>query len=321
LTIFFTICSKNYLAQATALASSFKKIHGDEEFVIGLADILVEEERSQFKSYSVLEMDALGVPEFSAMKERYNIVELNTAVKPFYINHFFTERKAEKVVYLDPDIIVFSSLSGITDGLDKYSYILTPHFTTPIYDQCMLSEHVPLGTGTFNLGFFAIRNDETGRNLLAWWSKKLEKECVMDLPGGYFVDQKWMNLSICHFDNYLVEKHSGLNVAHWNLHERTLSVDADGTYRVNGNVPLIFFHFSSFRPEHPERIATWQNRYTFESRPDIAPLFAHYAMELKRHGYDQVSKLKPAYGKSMSAGSPGLKARIKSKLISLIERF
>src|ERR1017187_7472506 len=38
-----------------------------------------------------------------------------------------------------------------------------------------------------------------------------------------FVDQKWINLAPCFFENVKILKQPGCNMAFWNLHERHLS--------------------------------------------------------------------------------------------------
>lgn len=319
--IFFTLCSKNYLSQATVLYNSFKHHHPQVRFIIGLVDVLTPSEKEQFSSYDIIEMDSLKEPAFESMKARYNIVELNTAVKPYYINYFFKSLHAQKVVYLDPDILVLSKFDNLLNALDNYSFIITPHFCSPIYDKCLLTEQITLGTGTFNLGFFAVRNDENGRSLINWWSRKLFDECIMDLSRGYFVDQKWMNLCICHFDNFLIDKNPGLNAAHWNLHERTFSKNENGQYMVNEQFPLVFFHFSSYRPDKPDEIASWQNRYSFAARPDIVPLFDCYRELLQKHNYDEVRQLRPVYGNPMPVAKKGIKENIKNRLISIISKL
>ena len=89
MTIFFTLCSKNYLAQAITLQHSFKNVHPEIDFILGIVDCLSDEEKKLLDGYFFLEMDQLGVEAFESMKSKYNIVELNTAVKPFYIEYFF----------------------------------------------------------------------------------------------------------------------------------------------------------------------------------------------------------------------------------------
>jgi hypothetical protein len=321
-TVWFTLCSRNYLAHATTLADSFARHHPERSLVIGIVDSLEPDTRALAGAYELLGMDEIGEPSFEAMKVRYNTMELITAVKPYFIDYFFRRRQADHVVYLDADMMVFDRLDRIVDDLGRASFVLTPHFVTPIYDEFALREQVVLNTGTFNLGFFAIRRDSVGEALIAWWRRKLFDECIMDQSRGYFVDQKWMNLSICHFDNYCIDKHLGLNMAHWNLHERRLTPAGDGRYRVNDSVPLLFFHFSSYSFDEPQAIARGQTRYSFDSRPDIVPVFTSYRDELASHGFARFRTVTPSYGRPMPRRvPPTIKSRLKSKLVRTIQSW
>ncbi|MEI6265403.1 MAG: glycosyltransferase [Sphingobacteriia bacterium] len=318
--IAFTICSKNYLAQAISLCNSVKENDPSLTFIIGLVDLISDSEREDLNQYHILTTDELGFEEFKEMYYRYNIVELSTAVKPFYIKYFFKKYNASKVIFLDPDIIVYSSLDIIFKNLENYSFILTPHIVSPIYDNKKLNEQTFLFSGIFNLGFFAIKADKIGNDLLDWLTLRLTNECIMDQTNGYFVDQKWMNLAICFFENYLIDKNIGLNVAHWNLHERYISVNEENKYIVNNSERLIFFHFSSYKPELSEKIATWQNRFDFNTRPDLKIIFEKYHKELLRNNYIYYSKMAPQIGLPFNS-TTSFRVRLKAFLNRQINKI
>lgn len=154
----------------------------------------------------------------------------------------------------------------------------TPDWKTP-------SEQDHLNTGIFNLGFIGLRNDDTARRFVAWWQQRLTYECRIDLCEGLFVDQHWVNFAPIYFDNVLIEKHTGYNVAYWNIHERQLS-QRDGQWFVNDAEPLYFFHYSGYGVLKPNEISKYQNRYTFAQRPDLLPLFRLYHQRLLDNGND-----------------------------------
>lgn len=278
--IAFTLCSINYLAQAKTLGDSLKQTNPDCKFVIGLVDKNeTGADLSLVNDYTVLEVDKVGISGFEGMVEQYTIVELITAVKPFYFTYLFNNYpEVKKVIYFDPDIIVFDSLNELIVNLDSYDIVLTPHFTRPIIDDLLPTEKHVFNTGVFNLGFAAMARSENTFDALRWWERKLKTECILDLSAGYFVDQLWMNLAPAYFDKVLIEKKPGYNMAHWNLHERTIT-KKDGKYYSN-NLPLVFYHFSHYSPSKPDNIAAYHNRYNFNTRPDIKPLFDHYRERL-----------------------------------------
>lgn len=286
----FTLCSINYLAQAKTLFESLKQTNPHWHFVVGLVDKNVNQVDLSFLGSEVLVVETVGIEGFDDMVERYSIVELITAVKPFYFTYLLKTRpEIQKLVYFDPDIMVFQPLTGLETSLDRHDIILTPHFTKPIQDDRLPTEKHIFSTGVFNLGFLAVRRSQNARDMLTWWGRKLRTECLLDLSRGYFVDQLWMNLVPAYFDKVFIDKNPGHNMAHWNLHERILTESAIG-YQVNG-VPLVFYHFSHFHPGRPEEIAAYHNRYSFETRPDLRRLFQTYADSLGKYGHGELKKI------------------------------
>lgn len=223
----------------------------------------------------------------------YSIVELLTATKPFYIGWLFNNYGAEKIVYLDPDIMVFQPFTRLEDSLEKFDIVLTPHFTTPINDAYLPTELHVMQTGIYNLGFIAVKHSENTVNMLKWWQSRLKNQCLIDLSRGLFVDQLWANLIPAYFDKVLIEKYPGYNVAHWNIHERYLTNSADG-YLVNG-IPLVFFHFSHFSPVHADTMAAHHNRFSFKERPDLIEIFQLYKSNLLQYHYKEFKTVKCFY--------------------------
>lgn len=318
MTLAFTICSINYLAQARTLGDSLRQTNPDYQYVIGLVDKLTEANlpADLMPDYPMLEVDAIGIPDFAAMCDRYDITELNTAVKPFYIDYFYkTYPNATEVIYFDPDIIVFQPLHELNAALKTYSLVLTPHTCSPTPDWERPNEQHHLNTGIFNLGFIGLRNDTTARQFVNWWKDRLVYECRIDLCAGLFVDQHWVNFAPVYHDNVLIDHHLGYNAAYWNLHERYFSQNNSGTWQVSSQPksdemqpvePLQFFHFSGYNPDKPNDISKYQTRFGFtdpasqsgpassrfrdrpeQQRPDVRPLFDLYRERLRENHNEQ----------------------------------
>jgi hypothetical protein len=283
MTLAFTICSINYLAQAQTLGQSLRVQNPSVEFVIGLVDRLdqVTLEADKVPPFQLLEIDKINIEFFEEMCENYNITELNTAVKPYFIDYFYKNRPDIKnVIYFDPDIIVFDSLAKLEHSLEQYSMVVTPHICSPINDDLNTKETDHLSTGLYNLGFIATSRSEATYKMVDWWKDRLAKDCRIDLCNGLFVDQHWINFVPLFFPNdVLVDKYPGYNVAYWNLHERTVS-QQNNKYFINGE-PLIFFHYSGYELKKPNEVSKYQNRSSFDNRPDIVALFQYYAQQLK----------------------------------------
>lgn len=295
--IVFTLCSNNYLAQAKTLGDSVVAHNPDYKFVIGLVDRKSAEiDYDFFLPHQIVEAEAARIPNFADLCNRYDIIELNTAVKPFFFKYLFQEYpEAEGVIYLDPDVMVFSSLERIYAELDGHSLVLTPHILSPIpVDGCEPRENVFLTFGTYNLGFIAVANTPEGRSFLDWWGERTFSSGYIKTEEGMFVDQLWLNLAPVFFANVKISLDPGLNVAYWNLHERNV-VRNNPAFSINGKSPLVFFHFSSYRLAEPEQLSPYQNRFTFATRPDVAELFHIYLKCVSQNRYDYFCKLECAY--------------------------
>jgi hypothetical protein len=290
----FTIISKNYIAHARALTKSFLKHHpGTKTFVL-LADKIDGYFDPSQEAFEVVEADQLGIKDFDSFSFKYNIMEFNTAVKPFFFETLFA-KGFKSVVYLDPDILVFKPLDEILTALDRRSIILTPHMMTPIPEDGKFPTDTDiLKAGGFNLGFIALSKGEVSGRLLSWWKERLYDKCRQGPFSGYGVDQVWLSLVPCFFDNYYVLKNPGYNVAYWNLHERTVTREGDEFF-VNGH-PLFFFHFSGFIMEKPGTISKIQKRYDVQGFPVLGELFTLYKRLLIENGYMETKQWPYYYG-------------------------
>ncbi len=274
----FTICSKNYLAQAFTLKESFKKHNQDKDFFIFLADKI----DSSVKRYDeVIQLSTAFIPKWEEMAFKYNVIEFNTSIKPFCFNKLFSDGY-DRVAYLDPDIYVLDSLDCVYEDLNNKDMVITPH-CTHIQDDFTgaVSEEEILFVGIYNLGFCGIKNSEVGKKIVSWWMHRLEERCYGDKVDALHVDQKWIDfLPGFYPEEIKISHHLGYNVAIWNLFERDLFIDKNAFYikdKFSDLVyPLIFFHFSGFNPENPTLLNRRQPKYNIETYPSFKPLFEEY---------------------------------------------
>lgn len=297
MTIAYTICSINYLAQARTLGNSLKATNPEVLFFIALVDKLdgVRFESEFLPEYPMIEIDKIGIYGLEEIAARYDITELNTAVKPFCFTYLFENYPAaNNVIYFDPDIIVFQPLTELEGALSRHQAVLTPHILTPINDTCTPNELHHLNTGVYNLGFVAFRRSAENTEFIKWWEEKLRYECLIDLCNGLFVDQNWMNFLPVFVPNVHIERSLGYNAAYWNLHEREFS-ERDGSFVVNDRDTLIFFHYSGYDPAKPYILSKYQDRFVLAERPDAEPLFDIYRKSLINNGNAYYRKFPCAY--------------------------
>lgn len=300
----FTICANNYLAHAKTLAISFKRFHPEVEFAIAILD----------KPDSTIQYDMLGAdtiiwvhelfPDMvNTLKDTYSIAELCTVVKPQLFQYFF-KIGFEAVLYIDPDIKVYSHFDEVISSLENSEVVLTPHICSPTGEVGHPLDKDIMRTGIYNLGFLALKKSEATQLFVKWWDKRVQKYGFHDLKKGYFFDQIWLGFAPAFIDRVHIERHLGYNMANWNLHERHLLSHANG-YTVNTTeVPLRFFHFSHFKIEQLPVIASYNENFDLNNRPDIAPVFNEYKEDLLKNGYNTLKQLPYHFGKKPESPKP-----------------
>jgi glycosyltransferase involved in cell wall biosynthesis/SAM-dependent methyltransferase len=290
-----TIIACNYLPFARVLAESFRAHHPDGRFTI----LLIDDEQRAFTppaeaSVEWLRLADIGLDhaEIRRLAGIYDVTELATAVKPVLLRHLL-DGGASEVIYLDPDIRIYTPLDEVARLAAAHGIVLTPHSMHPYPDdERQIDGFFVLAAGVYNLGFIGI--GASARPFLEWWWQKTRREALIAPTRMMFTDQRWVDFVPSFFDHFIL-KDPGYNVAYWNLHARDFRSDG-GRYLVDG-VPLRFFHFSGFDPRKPWLLSKHQGdrpRVLLSERPALAQICGEYSERLEAVGLN--SNGRPPYG-------------------------
>ena len=263
-TAIFTIVSNNYRHFARTLAASVHAHDPGIDCFLAVCDDPLPGPRDPRDTYTEIPIRDLGLPRFDRFTFQYTILELNTAIKPWVIATLF-DRGYDRVIYFDPDIKVYGSVAPILARLVDHEVVLTPHLTDQLDDGHHPGELSILQSGSYNLGFIALRHTANTRRFVEWWQRKLTRDCVVDIPRGLFTDQKWIDLVPGMYAGVDIVRDAGWNVAYWNLNHRAVARDDAGRTTVDGR-PLLFFHYSGFAPG-AKLFSKHQDRFTMEGLP------------------------------------------------------
>lgn len=290
-----TIVSNNYLALARVLSESYREQHPDARVIVCVVDEPAAGLRYEDLPFEVVFARDLGIPNFPNLALRYSVLELNTAVKPFLLEFLRERRGLTRVLYLDPDIQVFSSLDGLRQALERGPCVLTPHITAPLDDDRVPSERTVLMCGVYNLGFVGLRLDASTAAFLRWWQERLTRFCVHDVDHGLFVDQSWMDLAPAFLPDVQVLRDPVYNAAYWNLSQRFPKQEG-GRWTIEGR-PLAFFHFSGLPMDDLERVSRYQDRIQLRQREELRPLFEQYLQRVLAAGHERSRAIPYAYAR------------------------
>lgn len=303
----FTICAKNYIGLALTLEKSLRENNPDTDFLIFVAD--------EFDSMSppeglpeniLLAKDACDIHEadWQDMAFKYSLVELCTSIKPFCMRYVLA-KGYEFVMYFDPDILVFASLTPVFEALRDHVVVVTPH-------RLDIENDNPCRGGIYNLGFIGVRQGASTDRMLLWWGDRLRNWSNADPMRGFYTDQKWMDqLPVVLGNNELfVMRDPGLNYATWNFDERQ-AVKRDGQYFVRfkkpangGEFPLVFLHYSAFKYKEIRDGNYHKNGDLMKNRePELYELVKIYGEKLAENNFLKYLDLGYTYDK-FTDGTP-----------------
>ncbi|MDX2032058.1 MAG: glycosyltransferase [Blastocatellia bacterium] len=244
----YTSANVHYLPKARLLCRSIKEHHPEFRFVLVLVDGRPDWFDARAEPFDeIVSAEELAIENLDAWIFQHDVVELCTAVKPFAAGRLLARSDCAKVLYFDPDMVLFSRLDDLLAELSAANLCLTPHQTVPeeTLEHVIDNEICSLKHGVYNLGFIGVNNTPEGRRFTQWWSDRLYRFCRADIPNGLFTDQKWIDLAPSFFEGTAILKSPRFNVATWNLTTRKLTGGPATGYLVDG-APLGFYHFTGF---------------------------------------------------------------------------
>jgi hypothetical protein len=144
----------------------------------------------------------------------------------------------DRLVYLDADLLVFSSPQPVWDELERGSVLFCSH-RFPAF-LAHYERH-----GHYNVGVLGWRRDASGLACLDWWRERCLEWCYDRIEPGRYADQKYLEEWPRLFAGVVGCGHPGVNLAPWNWMNHRYEFPHGGV-RVDGQ-PLVIFHFARFR--------------------------------------------------------------------------
>lgn len=132
-------------------------------------------------------------------------LDIVRASRAMFLHAACQAQGADIVVHIDPRATVAAPLDALLARLDNADILLTARFDAASPDQHgmeALDLHIAR-TGTFNLGFLAVRTRGAGPDFAAWWADRTSAYPDDFAPDGY-ADQRWCDLAPALFDRVAI---------------------------------------------------------------------------------------------------------------------
>jgi hypothetical protein len=152
--------------------------------------------------------------------------------------------EGEIVTYLDADLLFYSSPQPIFEAMAGASVGVVGHRFH--WWAKRLEKY-----GKFNVGWVSFRADEVGRNAARWWRESCIEWCYGEVNDNRFADQKYLEHIFRRFPRVVEITHPGANLGPWNVCRHSIVQQAGGHFEIDGDFPLIFFHFSGVKELRP----------------------------------------------------------------------
>jgi hypothetical protein len=207
-------------------------------------------------------------PELAATRATRSPIEYYFTCSPALLLYVLErEPDAEWVTYLDSDLYFHASPEPIYEEIRRAAVAITPH-RYPAKIEWMRK------FGIYNVGWVSVRNhSEEGRRVIEWWRGKCIEWCYDYVDDGRFADQGYLDAFPGLSPGVQIIQHVGANLAPWNIDNYAISV-AGGQVMLDGQWPLIFFHFQGLRKGLGFFVFTSHRRYR-----------AQFSAEIREHIY------------------------------------
>jgi hypothetical protein len=287
-----TIVGRNYLPFARVLAGSLHARHPEVGLVVVVADAVDDHPHESGELFSRLTPEELSVPDLNRLRFRTTRQELVVALKPFLLATLL--ERAPSALFLDSDVLVLGQLDEFFAAVQKHSVTLVPHALEPPRTPDGIARDLVLNlSGAFNGGVVGVSHSPEAAGFLTWWQKRVHRFCMHNVQKGMHFDQRWLDLAPGFIEDLHLCRDVGVNVAHWNLPERPISIQ-DGTVTAGG-VPCRLFHFSGFDPDNPKRATRYRPGLRVEEFGQGEQLFGNYARALHSAGWPEARLMRYAY--------------------------
>ncbi len=183
-----------------------------------------------------------GDAELASARANRSRIEYYFTLSPCWPRWLLAREPAiERLLYLDADLMFFSSPAPIWQELAQGSILVCAHRFPS--DLRHFERH-----GRYNVGVLGWKRDAEGLACLEDWRRRCLEWCYDRIEPGRYADQGYLNEWDKRHRGVIACKHPGVNVGPWNWRTHRIGIAADGAGGISiDDRPLVVFHFAALR--------------------------------------------------------------------------
>ena len=274
-----TIASTHYLPQVQILESSLRRFHPEPEFHILLCDSPdICREVSTITGRDILSPERIDCAPWRHLAFCFDGADFSAMLKPFLLETLF-RRGYDALIYLDPDIEVFSGLDRLAAILRDNNAVLTPHVCLPAPNdgkRPAMEDYVQ--AGHYDPGFIGVSASREVRGLLSYWRDVTVERLSAAGNGALFADRYVTAAIPSLLEKTVILRDPAYNMAYWNVFQRKLEYE-EGRWTTDSG-ELKFFHFSGLCHQDPTRVSLHQNRVSASAGTPLFSLLSGYCAKI-----------------------------------------
>jgi hypothetical protein len=300
---FCTIITYSHLHYAYALNETLME-HGNASLCVLVVDCSPSELPAPSGQNNITfftKEQAAQTDHFDIIFKKYyreNLDKFRWCMKPVFMIYLLNKLNLRKIIYIDPDCMIFDKYGFLFDELDNANILLSPHWRSmnPYKDSGNFSTNFT--DGLYNGGF--VGASINGQDALSWWAQACGYKCEKEPCNGFFDDQRYLDFLQSRFERVHALRHKGCNIAAWNIVDCKRTPDSTGKILINEKWPIVFIHFTastmrailSGRDKHLLHYLEKQNKLLKQFNPkqdDLTQLEARYTPDDKSEKYSSPS--------------------------------
>ena len=236
-----TLFDKNYLIRALTMKESILYFYQNIQFWFLCLDTESKNMIEEIKMDMVkaITLDNIGDERLLKTKIHRNNAEFAFTAKSVLIDYIINSsevKESEVVMWVDSDILFYSSPVDILNEMEKYSIAITPH---KFPDKNIELEKK---VGRYNAGLIFFKVDNNSKKCINEWKNQCIDWCFLKYEDGKLGDQMYLDSWTKKYNAVYEIPDKGINLGSWNVERYKVSSKSPEQIFIDNN-PLVCYHF------------------------------------------------------------------------------